>query len=106
MSSSCLVSLRLASPVQLVQRLELGVPLEQQVLLDPPRQPGPQLVGNVATGRHAKDKVELFEGAFPVIWSAFMPGIERQEIEGGGRTNMVSGTIKKMTMKARMLRPA
>jgi hypothetical protein len=51
--------------LEVVQRLERGLPLEQDILLDPPGDPGPEVVGDVAARGHAEDVVELLQRALP-----------------------------------------
>ena len=55
----------IADAIELVQRLERRFPLEEDIPLDPPRQPGTDLVGDMARSPDAEDVVELLQGAFP-----------------------------------------
>lgn len=52
--------------LELVQRPELGLPVEKHPALDEPREPGVELIGSVATSGHSKHVVELFKRALSV----------------------------------------
>jgi len=56
-----ILALLRARAVELVQRLQLGAVLEENVSLNEPRQPSAHLVRNVPPRRYAKDVVELLQ---------------------------------------------
>lgn len=60
---------RIINPPKLIERFELGTPLEEDVSLNEPGQPSTGLIRDVTTGRNAKDEVEFLERTLPRLWS-------------------------------------
>jgi hypothetical protein len=93
---------RVGYTVQLIKRLKLCFPLEEDVSLDPPRQPRTDLVRHMTPCRDAKYVVKLLQGTFPEQRLALIILKERHN----DKAYIVSGTMKKMTTNASMLSPA
>lgn len=98
-----------------IKRLQLRIPIKQDITLEEPWKPSACVVRNVPPGWHTENIIKLFQCALSVLFrknassqqtklDSFFQSFDMC-VRGPG-THLVSGTMKKMTTQARMFSPA
>lgn len=81
--------------LELVERLQLGAALPEHVALDPPGEPGTQVVGSVTASGYTKNIIELLEGALLGLGEAEEDDKEGDDVQTSVEAESCKGLLAK-----------